>query len=348
MNTDPGVRPGREKGACVHVDAMRDAFRACGADVVALDLFDEQSVHERLEAEHASTPIDLIYERFALHSRAAGRFASRHGVAYVLEINAPLDEEEARHRPGGLEVDLAALRAHLDAASELLCVSEDVAAWARTRGGPHARVRVVGNGVDTDRFRPELRARGMSALSLPDDAFVVGFHGRLRPWHGFGRLVDSLAILRAQKVPVHLLAIGVGDFEAEIGDALPRDAWTCLPWVPNEKVGEYVACFDVLPLTYDPAEPCYFSPLKLLEAMAAGVVPLVPQLGDLARTVGNGSAGMIYDPHDMHSFVVSISRLHRDPELRNELRENARALASGHSWKSIATDVLEQVGEAAR
>jgi glycosyltransferase involved in cell wall biosynthesis len=182
----------------------------------------------------------------------------------------------------------------------------------------------------------------------PPGAFVVGFHGRLRPWHGFERLVEAVARLRARGLPIHLLLIGKGEFAACIGDRLPRACWTHVPWCEYDEVGALVATFDVLPLCYDPTQPCYFSPLKLLEGMAAGALAVVPALGDLAETVLQGRAGVIYDPRDPGGLENAIAMAYQCPSLRSTLTGVARRVAEARSWRSIAQGVLAGTAEAPR
>ena len=344
LNTDRGVRPGKSKGAVVHVQSMRAAFQAVGAEVLPIDAFDSEHVRSALGQAQRQAPLDLVYERFALHSDWGSRFAAEEAIPHVLEINAPLDEEERRHRPGrSAQVDRGALAAQLRGAQQLLCVSDEVARWALARGGRASSIAVVGNGVDTSLFSPQRRQAGLARGLTPAGAFVIGFHGRLRPWHAFGRLVAALTLLDA-RLPFHLLLIGVGEFEREIGASLPRERWTHLPWCPHEQVGELVATFDVMPLSYDPDQPCYFSPLKLLEGMAAGVVPIVPRLGALPQAVGEGEAGAIYDAHELESLARILTRLCGDPSLRGTLADAARARAARQSWTGIAARVLAEVG----
>jgi hypothetical protein len=43
-------------------------------------------------------PFDLIYERYSLWSYSAMEFAQAQGIPGILEVNAPLIEEQAEHR----------------------------------------------------------------------------------------------------------------------------------------------------------------------------------------------------------------------------------------------------------
>jgi glycosyltransferase involved in cell wall biosynthesis len=345
LNSDRGIHPSRKKGAAVHLAAMREAFLELGAEVVAIDEPDALLAREALSDTLRMGPLGLVYERLALGAFAGSEFALEHSLAHVIEVNAPLDEEQTRYRPEAQNLgDSERLKAALQAAHLVLCVSQDCATWARSRGARPAHILVAGNGVDPRRFHPGRRAEGLTAKSIPADAFVIGFHGRLRPWHGFERLVATVQALHERGLKVHLSMVGKGDFAEVIGDALPTSCWSHIPWVDHEEVGAHVARFDCLPLTYDPNSPCYFSPLKLLEGMAAGAVAIVPDLGGLAETVQRGRAGCVYDPESLDELTEITAELCRDTQTRERLAEAGRRVAAEHSWSAIAGQVLMRCG----
>ena len=341
LNQDRGISPARKKGAAIHLEAMRAAFRKLGADVIEVDEDDEVRAERVLEELHAACPLDLVYERYALGRVAGARFARRRGVPLVLEVNAPLAEEARRYRGMSTATDETAADAFVfAAAARVIAVSEPVAQYAIECGASAEVVRVHPNGVDTDRFRPrdddELRRR-----LVPADRFVVGFHGRLRPWHGIELLVDALVGLEEQGLPVHFLFVGEGDVAAVLGDRWPAARFTHIPWVLHAEVGQYVATFDALPLTYAREAPCYFSPLKLAEAMACGVVPVYPPLGDLDRVLRDGENAVAYTPGDARSLAGALRDLAADPERRARLASAAVAAAREMGWERIAASALE-------
>ncbi len=333
VNQDRGVKPGAAKGAAVHLTSMRRAFEAAGAQVLAVDSPDPVEVERTLAAAHSSGPIGLIYERYALGCGTAGRFAKTHDVPHILEVNAPLLEEAAAHR--GRErgdEDEATERAILCSPGTLMVVSQPLAEWLVELGVPAERILVRPNGVDTELFRP----RRLTPAS--DTRFVLGFHGRLRPWHGFSTLVDVFGRLLDRGHPVHLELIGQGDFAAELEGRVPDQSWSHEGWVPHDEVGRHVARFDVMALTYPKDAPCYFSPLKLLEAMACGVVPVVPALGDLESVVRHGENGLVYPAGDVDQLTESIEQLIAEKPLRRALSIAAVETAQSRSWLALARE----------
>lgn len=345
VNQDRGISPKRNKGAAVHLVAMRDAFSQLGANVEALDIPDDESLGEALLTLHQHTPFDLVYERYALGKSTGTRFAQQQNIPLVLEVNAPLADEQEMFR-GATETGLDKQNDNFTfiQATSVIAVSNQVADYARKRGAHPGAVQVYPNGIDTQRFNLQADASEIRK-KLPTDAFVLGFHGRERPWHGFDRLVSACGNLRNLGLPVHLLVVGEGEFEALA--TLPGECFTHIGWQLHDDMPKFVAAFDALPLTYQPGMPCYFSPLKLMEAMACGVVPVVPDLGDLPQTIQHDETGLVYPAGDSANMEALLASLITDPDKTGRLAGRAAEVARSHSWTAIAKSILGNIPAAA-
>ena len=344
INQDRGIAPHRNKGAAVHLVAMRDAFDRLGCEVVAFDQPDDDALVSALSSGGVQHPFNLVYERYALGKATGARFAQESGIPLVLEVNTPLADEQERFR-GAAETDddRESDNFLFGQANCVVAVSSAVAEYACARGAHPDAVMVCPNGIDTRRFNLQVDGTAVRREHVPDGAFVIGFHGRLRPWHGFHQLVSAVSNLLAQGLPVHLLVVGEGEFQAL--DRLPEKHFTRVGWQPHASMPEFVAAFDALPLTYEPDNPCYFSPLKLMEAMACGVVPVVPNLGDLARVVHHGRTGYVYRPGDTSGMEDLLAQLVLDPGKRIAIGQRAGEAAMPYSWDGIAATVLDRVNQ---
>src|SRR5262249_43645353 len=92
-------------------------------------------------------PFDLMYERYSLWSFAGTRYARNQEIGSVLEVNAPLIEEQAEHR--GLSDRASAERVADEVfanATILVAVSSQVADYLRRYRGTDERIHVVPNG----------------------------------------------------------------------------------------------------------------------------------------------------------------------------------------------------------
>ena len=100
---DGHVPPGLENVACVHLPEIPqgDPTKRAHAALEARD-----HIAERLDA-HA--PYDMVYERYSLWSDVGMRWARKHGIPGILEVNAPLIEEQRTHRQLVLEDEARAM-----------------------------------------------------------------------------------------------------------------------------------------------------------------------------------------------------------------------------------------------
>ncbi|MFT5051010.1 MAG: glycosyltransferase involved in cell wall biosynthesis [Chlamydiales bacterium] len=341
VNQDAGIDPDRKKGAAVHLRAMRRAFEQVGATVLAIDHPDDDRTEAELRRHLDNGGLNLIYERYSARGYVASRIALEQDVPHVLEINAPLVEESRRFRPdAALSVDETAERC-LFSNAHIVAVSEAMGTYARDRGAHADRVCVFPNAVDSELFYPRSDDQVRDRF-VPPDRFVLGMHGRLREWHNFAMLVRVTERLLAEGAPVFLLVAGYGDGIDQL-ERLPADSYEHIPWCPHEEVASIVACFDALPMTYAPQENFYFSPLKLAEAMACGVVPIVPDLGDLPDRVEHGVTGTVYPAGDEDALTDSLQWLLADMPRTRRIQAQAAAAAKDTTWLSLARQLLDQV-----
>jgi glycosyltransferase involved in cell wall biosynthesis len=346
LSQDPGIAPGRKKGAAVHLAALRGAFRELGHAVVELDEPDSAKMMQQLAEAHARAPIDLVYERYALGADAGSRFSAAVRVPHVLELNAPLALEEQLYRGRVVTAEVCRREAEvLRSARAVVCVSSQVAEYAIERGARPARVFVQPNAVDARLFHPRDAQDALRRELVPAGRIAVGFHGRLRPWHGLELVADAFADLIAQQLDLHFVVAGEGDFQAVFDGRIPAQRVTCVGWQSHTEVARTVACFDVLVLGSVRGQPYYYSPLKLYEAMAAGVVPVVPRAGDLPDLVRDGVEGSCYETGDRADLVRALRPLLADSELRTRAANAARARATKTTWLDVARHVLDSLSQ---
>src|SRR5439155_81035 len=246
-----------------------------------------------------SGSFDLIYERYSLWSFAAMEHAIAASVPGILEVNAPLIEEQAQHRA---LVDRAAAeevaRRVFSAATALLAVSPGVASYLSTFPGARDRIHVVPNGVNPDRF-------ASVALAAPeqDGRFTVGFVGSMKPWHGLPSLVEAFHRLRRSRPHAHLLIVGEGKERERTQQGLSSqghgdDAVTFTGAVDFDRIPALLAEMDVAVAPYPDLPDFYFSPLKVYEYMAAGRAVVASDIGMLPQLIEDGVSGLLYPPGD--------------------------------------------------
>ena len=372
LNADPGVPVLGHKGASVHVRELTRALARRGAEVVVaapriapegdtLDdaatlaaiapvlptrLLDASAVREAMAAQEAQVValvreqrIDAVYERFSLLSDAGTRAAARAGVPHVLEVNAPLREEALRFRTlPHAELAETVECSVLTATSRVLAVSEPVAAHVIALCADATAVEVLPNGVRTD-----------VPLAVPgaDPAtFTVGFAGSLKPWHGVEVLVEAVARVADVVDGLRVEVAGHGPVAEALATApLPEGRLRMLGALPHREVLERMATWDVGAAPYLPMEDFYFSPLKVLEYMAARLCTVASALGDLPALLGYGSRGVLVAPGDAADLARALVTLAGDPAGAARRGAAAREHVVEHrGWDVNAERVLDALG----
>lgn len=358
---DPGIPVFGTKGASVHIQEVVREYRRRGHDVtvyatrrgsdvpddlaelrivdVPITTRDEEERERAQQAASASVSdmvraggYDLVYERYSLFSTVIAEC----GVPGILEVNAPLIDEQRTHR---VLVDEqaadAALQEQVQAALATICVSDPVRDWviARTEG---TRVFTVPNGVNVHRITPQPESPG---------APVVTFVGTLKPWHG----VDVLLRARAQAhKDWKLRIIGDGPMRAELDDlarslgidvdfrgAVAPDA------IPQHMAGTAIGVAPYPAMNTDSDQ--YFSPLKVYEYMAAGLPVVASRVGQLPEIMGESA--YLVPPSDPEALAEALDALVANPVERARVgSDNRRQAEREHSWTGTVDHILAHAG----
>lgn len=307
------------------------------------------AANEALRRELAlAARFDFVYERFALWSYAGMEFARDAGLPGLLEVNAPLIEEQARYRVlvDRCAAEKAAERAFA-AATYLLPVSDEVAAWLERFPAARGKTRVIPNGIRPERF-PE---RVPPALPAPAGEFTVGFLGTLKAWHGLKGLVEAFALLNSRHADTRLLIVGDGPERENItldlaARGLQRSA-VLTGAVPPAQVPALLASMDVAVAPYPPMTEFYFSPLKVYEYMAAGLPVVASRLGQLEKLIQSGQNGLLVRPGDAVELASILEQLKKDPSMRARLGRAARAAVfQHHTWDAVVWRIFTLAGVA--
>ncbi len=206
--------------------------------------------------------------------------------------------------------------------------------------GEH-RVRLIENGVDTDRF-----GAAAATHSPPPRVLYVGL---LTPRKGVLDLIAASQRLHDEDVDHELWLLGgtpdEGPAAAEPVLEAARGRATLLGTRPPEDMPDAYSAADVFCL------PSWWEamPMSVLEAMASGLPVVATDVGDVAHLVLDGSTGYVVPTQDPERLAAALRALLTDPERRRSMGAAGRARAEQHfSLRATARavcDVYEQAKE---
>jgi glycosyltransferase involved in cell wall biosynthesis len=182
---------------------------------------------------------------------------------------------------------------------------------------PADKGRVIGNGVDLERFQPVPRAAARRRFGLPDDAKVLISVGALVERKGFHRVIDCLPALLADAPNLHYLIVGGANPE---GDMLPalrarvaaaglEDRVHFLGALPPEELKWPLSAADVFVL----ASRNEGWANVFLEAMACGLPVVATDVGGNREVVCRPELGAIVPFGDQAALTHALGEaLRRD------------------------------------
>ncbi len=316
------------------------------------NVFYNLSLEARAAAILREFRADFVYERYALFGTAGVQMAQRAGLPLLLEVNAPLVDEQREQR--GLDLPRLAVRAQrqvFTGADELLVVSRWLADYAREHGAASERVTVVPNAADVDLFRPRSGPSEIRRRLGWEGKTVLGFVGAMKPWHGVLTLVDALQQLGAPAAPFRLLLVGDGPELERVRErvrAAGLESVVHAPGaVPHAEVPAWLGAVDLALVPYEASAAPYFSPVKLFEYMSMGLPIVGARIGQTEEILEHGRTGWLYTNTDAGEPAATIRRIAAEPEALRRAGAEARAVAlARYTWDHNATEV-ERLAERA-
>jgi glycosyltransferase involved in cell wall biosynthesis len=295
---------------------------APGQDVLALFELRRLFRHLRPDIVHTHNPKPGLYGRLAARAtRVPGVVNTVHGL-----YASPEDPFVTRSVVYSLE-----RLASLCSGAELVQNAEDLALLERL-GVPEEKLVLLGNGVELERFRPEMtaqrRRRARAELGVPEEAIVVGTVGRLVWQKGFQELFAAAELLRDRCHNVLFVVVGGSDSDKadaigveELEDASRRGHMLFAG--SREKMEDVYKAFDVFVL---PSHREGF-PRSAMEAAASGLPVIATDIRGCREAVSHGVSGLLVPLRDPPRLAAAIEELAGDEELRRRMGAAGRRKA---------------------
>ena len=219
----------------------------------------------------------------------------------------------------------------------------------RYYGRPPEEIRVIHNGVDTERFHPGLqdiwRTRMRRELAVSREALVLLFVGSGFERKGLAVVIRAAGSLRKEGHPVHVVVVGKGRIRGYLKLVREYGMDNCFSYVgPQVHTERYYGCADlfVLPSLYEPfSNAC-------LEALACGVPVVTSWQNGIAEVMaGRGCGHLVQDPRSVQELADAL-RLFADPARRVQAGRRAREVALGLSWRNQMARLVDLLEATAR
>lgn len=176
------------------------------------------------------------------------------------------------------------------------------------------------NGLDcANLFTPRLygteyRERWRTSLGIPEDAFVVGYVGRLYKVKGIDDLIRAWKLLSGQEPRLHLLLVGDSDAMLPISSwalhTISSEARIHLAGYVEEIAGVYPAMdIVVLPSYHEGLGYC------LVEGAAMELPVIATRIPGIVDAVLEGTNGFLIEPHHPEQLAETILKYMHDPAL---------------------------------
>lgn len=298
---------------------------------------------QRYTAVHVHTPIAALI----------GRPAARRSGVPVVVYTAHGFYFHDRMRPMVRRAHIELERRAQHYADFLFTQSaEDRATAIATGIETEARSLAIGNGIDTQRFRPDLlnddeRAAVRAEFGIAPDAPLVTMMGRLVREKGYFELVEAWAKVHAQFPAARALFIG---------EALPSDrddsAAHLRARIAELKLGDSIvlaglrrdvprllAASDIFIL------PSWREgmPRSILEAMASGLPVVATNIRGCREEVVDGETGFLVPVENAGAFADRLCRLIGDAGLRRQMGAAARRRAESEFDERLVIERQERV-----
>jgi len=316
----------------VKVERLRMCGKLYGTPIMP-ELF-QKLMGEQADIIHANFPSPYI-------ACLASTISRIRGVRAVLTWHNDLPPVTRMARILVTAHDRLVLPLYLPQFSSIIATSKLYAETSHILEARKDRVVVIPNGVDTQRFNPEIPGEEIRHRLGVDREKIVLFVGALTQWHrykGLDVLIQAMALMRDQVPEARLVIVGAGQLETEYRQLVSRHGLTsCVIFagnVPDDELPKYYACSDMLALPSKDRSEGFG--LTILEANATGKPAIGSAVGGIPSVIMNEYNGLLVPPSDPEALARAIARVLVDEDLLEQLGRNARSFAMQHDWSIVA------------
>lgn len=178
-------------------------------------------------------------------------------------------------------------------------------------------------------------------LSLPvserkkNESFVLGYAGSIMSYEGLDLLVQAMAVLVAQGLPIKVRMAGNGEALAKLQQLVTElglDGYIeFLGQVRPSEAKTIIANVDAVCMPRQAFAVCHMiPPIKLVEALALGKPVILPDLPVFRDETASGEFAFFFAPGSVESLVATIEHLYASRDSLEQLSQHACAYVGQH------------------
>jgi glycosyltransferase involved in cell wall biosynthesis len=200
--------------------------------------------------------------------------------------------------------------------AELIQSPEDFYFLLERRIVSRSKLRLLGNGVDLERFRPDPARRDevRKELGLKDDQIAVGLVARLVEEKGVPELIEA-----AERLGDRYVVFVVGPRDPEKSDAVSEELLSKAESNGVRFLGmrrDVERIYQAMDLFVLPSHREGF-PRAAMEAAASGLPVIATNIRGCRQVVEDGITGFLFPVRDVDALTEAITRIGDNPELRS-------------------------------
>lgn len=239
-------------------------------------------------------------------------------------------------------------QAYLAAADKVIAVSSFTCdALTKLMDVKPESIKLIQNGVDTDRFTPGERATDLIAKHRLAGKQVVLTVGRLAPRKGVDMAIRAMAKVVRQRPDIHYLIVGDGEIRAAMDQLIVNEGMsdyvTMVGMVSDGDLVRYLRLSDLflMPNRTMPDGDTEGFGLVFREANACHKPVIGGRAGGVVEAVVDGHTGLLVNGNDAQEIADAVERILSDPELAQRFSDNGLKLALDNNTRSVANQFLK-------
>jgi glycosyltransferase involved in cell wall biosynthesis len=226
------------------------------------------------------------------------------------------------------------LRWALHQAAGVIAVSSDLGKKIVELGIPAAKVKVISNGVDIERFQPQDLQKSRLRLELAQDVPLIVSVGSLIESKGHHLLIDAISELTAWLPQLRLYILGEGVYRSKLQQRIReknlQDRAFLMGNRPNEELSAWFSAANL---------SCVMSsregwPNVVSESLACGTPVLATRVGGIPEILVSPDLGVMVE-RDVPSIAKGLEQALGTSWNRVAIANQART----RSWDTVAEEV---------